>query len=602
MKTIARILALFEVWLARPVAPWVVVALAAVIVSPSLTAGRSSDDFVRVAVEHRADIALGHEPADLYTFATGASADAERLRADGVFPWWADGSTRLHFFRPVTSLTHALDHALWPGSAVGEHAQSIVWYLLLVGAVWLLLRRSRAPRWLAVFALLLFALDDTHGAAIGWIASRNSIVCAVFGFLCLWAHDRWRRDGWRAGAALAPLLFALAMGAGEAGVATLGYLIAYAVFLDQGTRAQRMARLAPYAALVAVFGAIYALGGYGARHATQYIDPAGEPARYAGAVITRLPIYLHALLSGPPSEAWTFYPMLHPAMPYLMWAVAVLSVAGFVWVARPILRGDREGWFWLTGAALAAAPACAGFPSNRLLIFSSLGILAVVARFVVAVARGAATLYPGKGQRAFAVFTTFWLFVTSVPLSVLTLKMGATDTSKSQARFDRVDASIPADASIAGKTLVLVNPPIEPLVFYMHYARAARDAIRPAHTRVLATSGGRALTVERVDEHTLRVASDAGLLARAADMMMRSPGHDLRAGATVDVAGMQVQVERVTADGRPAAALFRFERSLDDPGLVWMVWGQRGFVAFTPPAPGARTELPAVDLVKLFTD
>jgi hypothetical protein len=194
--------------------------------------------------------------------------------------------------------------------------------------------------------------------------------------------------------------------------------------------------------------------------------------------------------------------------------------------------------------------------------------------------------------------------MASVPLSFPLLALRSCGTRDAQRMFLRADASVPTDPAIlGGRTLVLLDPPLEPLAFYMQYQRAARGAPRPARTRVLATSGGRALRVERIDDRTLRLSSEAGLLSRTADMMMRSPGRDLPAGAAVEVAGLRVEIERVTADGRPAAARFRFDRPLEDPQLLWMQWGvrERGYVPFTPPAIGAAVTLPAVDLVDLFT-
>jgi hypothetical protein len=565
--------------------------------------GRSIDDFILVAAGEHADIALGRPPADLFVFANGKVADAERLRAEGVFPWWADPTTRVHLFRPLTSLTHSFDHAMWPASPAADHAQSVAWYLLLLGAVWLLLRRSSAPRWLSVFALLLFALYNTPRGGVGWIASRNGVIATTFGVLALWAHDRWRRDGWRAGALFGPLLLALAMGAGEAGVATLGYLVAYAAFLDEGTWRQRVGRIVPYMLVVAGFGGIYAIGGYGARNSSMYIDPVGEPLRFATALASQLPTYLHALLGGPPSEAWNIYGLVSPTLPYVMWALAVLTLATFGWVARPILlRNERENRFWLAGAVLAAIPICASMPNDRKLLFSSLGIVAVAPRFIVAVVRGADTIYSMRRQRWLAKAFAVWMFVAFVPLSVLGLATHANDTRTTQRPFARADASLPADASIADKTLVLVNPPLEPLVSFTLYQRAARGALRPALTRTLGTSIARELRVERVDARTLRVSCEAGTLSRTSDMMMRSPARDLRPGARVDLPGVSVEVERVTSDGRPASTLFRFERGLDDPSIVWMQWGEDGFTTFTPPTVGAATTLPAVDLVKLFTE
>src|SRR5882672_971611 len=113
-----------------------------------------------------------------------------------------------------------------------------------------------------------------------------------------------------------------------------------------------------------------------------------------------------------------------------------------------------------------------------------------------------------------------------------------------QAPFSRADESLPIDPAFARKTLIVVGAPIEPMMFYMHYARATRGAVLPARTRLLATGSGE-LVVERLDARTLRVSSASGLLSRAADMMMRSPQHDLPRGAEVTVAGMQVTIDEI---------------------------------------------------------
>jgi hypothetical protein len=597
MKTLAKILTLFESWLAKPLAPWCIVLLVGLLLAPSLRTGWSTDDHVHRAAFRHAPIALGNAPADLFDFASGREDDAARLRADGVFPWWADSSARLHFFRPLASLTHTADHALWPENAVAQHAQSLAWYLLLVGVAWLVLRRTGGPRWIAVFALLLFALDDTHGSAVGWIASRNTLLCAIAGFLALWAHDRWRRDGWRAGAALGPLAFAVAMGCGEAGVATLGYLVAYALFLDRGRWIERAQRVLPYLVIVAAFAAIYVVGAYGAKHSTQYIDPAGEPGRYLVAVVVRLPVMLHALLAGPPSEFWVGYPVVNPSLPYIMWTFAVACVGVFLWVAWPVLKAERETRFWLLGAVLAALPACAGMPSNRALLFASLGIMVVVARFVVAVSRQADTLYPGKLRRSLATVNAIWIFTSSVPLTLYTLGLTARGNADLQASFARAAASLPHDPALAGKTLVVVDAAIEPILFYDAYERAARGEVRPARTRLLATSGGRALTVERLDERTLRLSAERGLLDRHSDMALRMRS---QAGDVVDVPGMHVEVERVGEGGIPSTVRFRFDVPLEDAQLVWQHWDHGHFVPFVPPAVGQQVILPAVDMTKAF--
>src|SRR5437899_567285 len=91
-----------------------------------------------------------------------------------------------------------------------------------------LLARPSAPRWLVGLATALYAFDDAHGAPVAWIANRNALMSASFGVLALTAHDRWRRQE-RAGFAwIASGQFLLALLSLEGGIATAGYLAAYA--------------------------------------------------------------------------------------------------------------------------------------------------------------------------------------------------------------------------------------------------------------------------------------------------------------------------------------------------------------------------------------
>lgn len=597
---IGRLFAALERHLSRRAAPWIILLVAALLTCTSLTNGYASDDYELLAAERGATIASGHAPFDLFAFATGRTADAERLRDAGVLSWWIDESTRIHFLRPLASMTHALDG----GAPMLEHAHNVVWYLLAIAALWLLLSRGAESRGVAAFGLLLFAVDDLHGGTVGWIANRSALMAATFGFATLWAHDkkvqgaREVQGGGRAGAIVAPLLFATALASAEAGIGTLGFLVAHALVRDRRSARERLFGLAPYAVIVAVYGAIYTAGSFGVRNATQYVDPVGEPLRFGRALLERLPAFLWAMIGGLPSDAAMAYAAIHPALPYVMAVVGFVAFGLFVGLLVPLLRRDRDVAFWLLGAILATLPLCAGFASDRVLVVPSAGIAVVIARLAFAVTRDA-NLYASKVSRVLGRLATGALVVTALPLSALILPARAHAGEATRAPFANADTSLPSGPP-SDTTVVLVNPPVEPLVLYTHYARAARGAPSPGRTRVLAT-GGRALEVERVDTHTLRIRGDAGLLSREIDMMRRRPGRDLPVGATIRLPDLAITIEAITADGRPAAARYRFEKALEDPDLVWLQWQGDRFVGFAPPALGTSTALPAIDIVKLFT-
>src|SRR6185295_2790892 len=113
---------------------------------------------------------------DLFAFVTGDPAAAAASRDAGVFPWWVDLHARIAFWRPLSSATHAIDHALWPERPGLMLLQNLGWLALSLALAWRLYRRFVPVRWLAVLSLALYAFDDARGPAVGWIAGRNTVM------------------------------------------------------------------------------------------------------------------------------------------------------------------------------------------------------------------------------------------------------------------------------------------------------------------------------------------------------------------------------------------------------------------------------------------
>jgi len=67
------------------------------------------------------------------------------LLEEGVFGWWTAPDFRMSFWRPLSSLTHVLDHVLWPRSFILAHVHSMAWFVALLVAVAMLYRRFHAP-------------------------------------------------------------------------------------------------------------------------------------------------------------------------------------------------------------------------------------------------------------------------------------------------------------------------------------------------------------------------------------------------------------------------------------------------------------------------
>ena len=178
--------------------------LAAALTLPSLNNGLGIDDHM-----YRARVLEGWDAArsarDLFLYADpDRPAQAREAMARGELSWWAAPRLRWRFFRPLAQIVHHVEFRL--AGRGGErlmHLHSVLWMAALAALVTVLYRRLLAPAWVAGLAAIFYAIDHGHGFTVGWLANRCMLMAAVFAVLCLIAHDRWRRDGWRPGAVLA---------------------------------------------------------------------------------------------------------------------------------------------------------------------------------------------------------------------------------------------------------------------------------------------------------------------------------------------------------------------------------------------------------------
>jgi hypothetical protein len=527
----------------------------------------------------------------------------------GWLPFWTDLRCRAAFFRPLTALTHRLDFTLLGGSGVLMHAHSLAWFALLLGLVAALYRRVMGrtqPAWVAVLAALLFAVDDAHGIPAGWLANRNVLIAGVFGVLALLAYDRWRADGWRPGAALAPLALALALLAKEEAVAVGGYLLAYALFLDRGSWHRRLGALAPCVFVGAAWVIAYQALGFGVRHSHMYVDPLHDPLRYAGRVARNAPVLLLGQWAVPDADFANFLSRAAFRV-YWLWAVGVL--AGLAVLLVPVLRASRQARFWALGMALAVLPVAATFPSDRLLLFVGLGAMPLLAQLLHALAAPGAKSGAVRRARKVAAVGLVGIHLVLAPL-LLPAKAVA---------FRFVDnwltgcyESLPTDAAFAEQTAIFVNDlfPLGDMAWQLD--RRERGQMVPRRTLHLNASLTGA-TFQRTDARTLVVRPEGGYLRprgtapgvenppalspayllRYFDLVGRDPDDPMPLGQTVRLPDVSVTISDLTADGRPAEATFRFREPLEHASYRWLMLDGGRYVRFTPPAVGETVHVPA---------
>lgn len=574
-------------WLASPRLPLYAALVSVLLCAPSLGIGFQLDDWFQ------RNILLGEFPVPVSPFGMFSTAlDATDGAAVGVFPWWVSPEFKLAFLRPISVLTHLADYALWPNSPVLMHWHSLVWLAVGVWVAGLLYRRMLGAGWAAGLAALFFALDDSHGLPAGWIATRNALVAFLFGALAVLAHDRWRREGWRFGAWVAPVLLGLGLFAGETAVGAVAFLGAYALFFDDAGPRRGLLALLPCVVASLAWATVYHWGDYGAAGSGMYVEPLGAPGEFARALVARVPILSLGVWT---PLAADFAGIAPPAAQPVLWSLGVAVLAFAVWLFGPLVRRDRLARFFAAATLFALVPAVATQASNRLLLFVSLGAFGLLARWLQGRAESAAWLPTGTLWRRTAAVAAAGAFVTHGVLAPPSLMLHAVAAKTLGGPTLAATQDLPADSALPSQTLVFVNTP--DYLMFVAYLQPYRQAERkpvPQALRAL-SQGPTPVELVRLDDHTLRIDVPAGLYGGQLGGLFRGPGQPFRVGEEVTVPGMTVRIDAVDDRGVPQRATFRFAVPLDDPSLRWVAWQGGRFVGISPPAAGEVLRLePAV--------
>jgi hypothetical protein len=576
-----------------------IVALSSVVLAlPALWAGWILDDYLHRSImreDSRFRDLIG-PPAEMFRFFRGDPVRTGEAMDVGIYPWWTDPTLKAEFLQAMTVLTHRLDYALWPDSPALMHAQSLFWLAAAVFAVAVLYRRMLGATWVAAAAALLYAVDDARGATVGFIANRNVLIAATFGVSALYSHDRYRRGGSRLAALVAPLLLAAALFSKEEGIGTWAYLAAYGLIVDPRGRWRGCLALLPYALVVVVWRSLRASWGYGVHNMGLYVDPLTDPGPFLAAVVERAPIIFLGQWCPVPGETAV---VLRPPLLSLFWWAAVVLAAVIFCAVAPLLVRDRLARFWAAGMIFATIPVCATFPMDRLLTFVGIGAFGLLAQFwefVFDRSRGAPQ---SRWWRIPARALAWYLVVVQAILAPLAFPVRAANPVGPRWVHERLLVRTPLGPSIGEKTLVIVSAPSPIQASYIIFLQLLSGAPVPQHTRVLAPAVP-AVTIRRVDKHTLEIRPKRGYLNLALDRVFRNERRPMAQGQEVKLTGMTARVTAVTADGRPAVANFRFDEPLESSSFVWLCYRGRGYEPFVPPPIGEETRI-VFDLGAVFT-
>lgn len=551
--------------------PGVAVIVGVLLCAPSLGNGLNLDD-----VLHAARMAEGEaSPWELFALFGG---DAPLFASDDM-PWWRDEGMSLRLLRPLASVSHLVDHALFAGRPLWMHVHSLLWYALLIAAAGRVYRRLVPIGWACAVATLLFAVDHSHGMVVGWLAARSGLIGATLGLLGLLAHVRWRAEGWRPGAILAPAGLLLALLANEGAIGICGYLAAHAACLERGPWARRVMSLIPAGMIVVAWRACYVLGGFGAAHSGFYFDVGADPLGFVGRSLIHGAILVWSQVFVSAGEGLGMLPGLY--LPGAL--VAAVMLAAVAWLLRGELRRSPLLRFWAVGTLLCALPLGSTLPTDRQLLLIGFGVFGFAAQLWAetreAEARRAPVRWLGRG----------WLVLHAV-LSPLLLPLRS--VGPAQIHAVAVDATAAYVPTPPPPRVIVLRVPSELVMLYGRAEWQLRGREFPDALLYL-YAGLDALTVVRRDARTLELRPERGWLFAPLDRLFRGEDAGFAVGASAGEGPMRVEIVEVTDEGRPLVVRVRFDRSLEDPSMAWFSWEASGIERFVPPEIGETRALAA---------
>lgn len=557
---------------------------------PTLQTGWFADDYWHrfilldpPAPEFVKEIMPQHNKLDLFRFFDGNVERNKKVIDIGFAPWWTSTKAKGAFFRPLSSLTHWIDHQLWPRLPWPMHAQSILWYGLLIVAASILYRSIMGFGFAAGVATILYAIDDAHGPPIAFLANRNALLAAVFGTFALIAYVRSVRERSQSFGAFACVLFIASLLSGEAGVATLAYMASHVLFLDQRPWRQRIMGCLPFGVILLAWRAYWSYAGYGVSDISVYIDPLHDPALFLIELAHRIPIFIFGQGSGVPPDLAL---MLGPRGNFILWLCALAFVFVVVCLLWMLLHRDRHARFWGLGMVLAIVPVSATFPSDRLLLFIGIGAFGLIG---CAVSRGIDWLkepvLAPRWQRRIVYVSLVAIVLVHGVIAPIAYPIRVSKWFGPGAIFAPFQINTKFDQSVTERTVVVLNTPLALLVGGLPLRNAVDGQPVPRRVRLLSPSDAD-VELFRADERTIVVRPDPPYMTQPFDCLFRSPHSSLRLGDTIELSDMTINVTKVDDDSHPTEVSFRFAVSLDDPSLLWLMWNGKEYIETTPPAIG----------------
>lgn len=560
---------------------------------PALWAGYMGDDYIHHAllsthlpIEKPDDLSL----FGLFSFINGDSVRNRLLMDYSLIPWWTYSDLKYAFWRPLSEISHWIDHRLWPNQPWLMHLHNLIWYLAALVLLRRLYIRIIPASSAVLMALAVFALDSSHGFAVSWIANRNAMISLTISLVTLIYFIKWREEGSKAALIISLTAMLLGMLSAEASVSILGYGGAYALVLDRKGPLKGLLATLPWLLLMIVWWVIYKDAGFGASNASAYyVDPAAQPLTYIAKALERMPVVLASQWGIIPAEIYGFAGRT-------LWGYVAGCAFFLLLILIPVLRTlsvSRTTWFWMLGMLFATLPVLSALPHDRLLFFTGIGASALIGMFLQRVFRAGNTKEDseiGRYTKAVAyVLVALHLVLSPLLLPVMSYSsklLWSNMISHKPSFFDGIE-------NLTDKQLVLFSPPLASDVI-IALLRFYRQDPLPERLWTISTLN-EPFALHVLDEHTVEIVRPEGFIDREELSFRDLKIQPFSEGEKVLLSGLSIETRDINDEGKPTRLLLHFDRALDNPNLVFLQWNreQEHYQPLIPVKP--PTALPALE-------
>lgn len=511
------------------------------------------------------------------------STDAETLAAYsryGNLPWWSVQDATMSPWRPVSALTHWLDFQVAPASFRFQVLHSLIYLMLFGYASYRLFWRLSSQGSIALLAAIFVVVDYSHFINFSWVAARNVYIAGAFGCLALDRFILWRQQRTVLQLISALVLFGALLLSAEAGIALLGYLLAYLWLIEKARVRGMVTALWPFLAVVVVWRLLYSYCGFGASGISLYVNPMQSPLEFVGALLQTAPVLFSSVITSIDG----YLPSLAPGLRLGAISFAALIAMVGIWMIVPLLRRSERVRFMFVGSVLSAIPASALISgSSRSTVFIAIGFFWILSCWLHELLQ----VNQKRLRRYFAHGVVGVHLILPVVISFLVSSMLLPVTYSSDMQYESVEK--PLQQSAGDRSLVVVNSRAPNREFYLPFTWLYEYGVAPKSINSIAP-GMTSFYLTRNSVRDFELSAPRGLaLTDSASIrgldgeqpplsevyylqmlqgLFTGSGTRYRVG-DVRRAGDMILTVMSVLDGQPSRVNIRFDAAVNPDAMLW---------------------------------